>query len=74
MTPLSIGRTLGRHALSRSALPARSSGSISTCRSSAGKSAAGYRDGPVYAAGPMRGHWRSRLRDMASDLRSPNGI
>jgi hypothetical protein len=32
------------------------------------------RDGTVYAAGPMRGHWPSRLRNMASDLRSPNGI
>ena len=32
------------------------------------------RDGPVYAAGPMRGQRSSRLGDMAPDLRSPNGI
>ena len=32
------------------------------------------RDGAVYTAGPMRGHSRSRYPDMASDLRSPNGI
>ena len=32
------------------------------------------RDGPVYAAGPMRGHWPSWLPDVFSDLRSPNGI
>jgi DNA-binding CsgD family transcriptional regulator len=33
------------------------------------------RDDCVYAAGPMRGHHgASRLQDMASDLRSPNGV
>ena len=32
------------------------------------------RDGPVYAAGPMRGHAPSRDWNMASELRSPNGI
>jgi hypothetical protein len=35
---------------------------------------AGFRDRLVYAAGPMRGHWPTRHLNMASDLRSPNGV